>query len=117
MASERDRDGSASAPRWIRFSSEYPEVASSYSALRDACGAAGPLDARTSALIKLAVSIGLGAERTVHRHAKKALHAGADPAEVKHVAVLALPTVGLPAALDAISWVEESIREMDGGRV
>ena len=32
----------------------------------------------TVALVKLAVSVGCGAERTVHAHAKKALRAGAD---------------------------------------
>lgn len=113
MASEHDEDGFDAVPRWTRFAAEYPDVASAYSALREACASAGSLDTKTAALIKLAVSIGLGAERTVHRHAKKALHAGAEPSDIRHVALLALPTVGLPATLDAMKWVEESIREVD----
>ena len=101
----------ATAARWTEFAAGYPAVKAAYDGLRDACADAGPLDSRTSALIKLAVSVGRGASRTVHRHAKKALRAGATPDELRHVALLALPTIGLPAALDAIKWIEESLAE------
>ena len=47
----------------------------------------------------------------MHAHAKKALRAGADPDALRQVALIALPTIGLPAALDALRWVDESIRE------
>ena len=82
-----------------------------YDALSKVCRQAGPLDESTGALVKLAGSVGCGAERTVHAHAKKALRAGADPGSVRQVALIALPTVGLPAALDALRWVDESIAE------
>jgi alkylhydroperoxidase/carboxymuconolactone decarboxylase family protein YurZ len=49
--------------------------------------------------------------RTVHAHTKKALRAGADPAALRQVALIALPTIGLPAALDALRWIDESIHE------
>ncbi len=96
---------------WRVFESCHPEVAEAYDALSGACAASGPLDAGTAALIKLAVSVGSRSARTVHAHAKKALRAGATADEVRHVAMLAMPTIGLPAALDARSWIEESIRE------
>ena len=102
--------------RWTNFAAAQPGVASAYNALRDACAAAGPLDDRTAALVKLAVSVGRGSLRSVHRHAKKALRAGASAAELRHAALLALPTIGLPATLDAVKWIEESIVESTGER-
>ena len=33
------------------------------------------------------------------------------PLEASAVALVALPTIGLPAALDALGWIDESIRE------
>lgn len=99
-------------PTWQRFTGQHPELAAAYDALSAACRDAGPLDAQAVAMVKLAVSIGCHAQRTVHAHAKKALRAGADPEALRHVARIALPTIGLPAALDALGWIEESIREV-----
>ena len=100
------------APRsWQRLRDRYPEAVAAYDVLSDVCRHAGPLDESMIALVKLAVSVGCGAERTVHAHAKKALRAGADPEALRQIALVALPTVGLPAALDALRWVDESIRE------
>jgi len=96
---------------WQRVSERYPDVVHAYDRLREACNGAGPLDESTIALVKLAVSIGAGADRTVHMHTKKALRAGADPDALRQIALVALPTVGLPAALDALRWVDESIEE------
>jgi len=98
---------------WQRLDREYPDVVAAYDVLSDACRHAGPLDEATVALVKLAVSVGRGAQRTVHSHAKKALRAGADPRALRQVALAALPTIGLPAALAALRWVDESITEMD----
>jgi 4-carboxymuconolactone decarboxylase len=102
--------------RWSGFIASAPEVASAYEALRDACAASGPLDGRTIGLVKLAVSIGRGTSRSVHRHAKKALRAGASPDDLRHTALLALPTIGLPATLDALKWIEESTVEEEAGQ-
>lgn len=107
-------DGAAvSAPprSWTLFEADCPEVAAAYDALSAACLTSGPIDPATAALVKLAVSVGGRCERTVHAHAKKALRAGVDPASVRQVALLALPTIGLPAALDARRWIEESLQE------
>ena len=82
-----------------------------YDTLSAACRQAGPLDESTVALVKLAVSVGRGAGRTAHAHAKKALRAGVDPEALRQIALVALPTIGLPAALDALRWVDESIAE------
>ena len=96
---------------WQRVSERYPDVVDAYDTLREACNAAGPLDESTIALVKLAVSIGAAADRTVHMHTKKALRAGAAPDALRQIALVALPTIGLPAALDALRWIDESIQE------
>jgi 4-carboxymuconolactone decarboxylase len=99
---------------WRHVKTRYPAVVQAYDALREACNAVGPLDEAAIALVKLAVSIGAGANRTVHMHAKKALRAGASPDALRQIALVALPTIGLPAAMDALRWVDESIDEMQG---
>jgi AhpD family alkylhydroperoxidase len=111
-AKETASRGSAPPPRsWQQLTREYPGVVAAYDTLSAVCRQAGPLDEATVALVKLAVSIGAGAERTVHAHAKKALREGVDAESLRQVALVALPTVGLPAALDALRWVDESICE------
>ena len=97
---------------WRRFTDRYPELAAAYNVLSDVCRDAGPIDVRMAAVVKLAVSVGCHAERTVHAHAKKALRVGVDPETLRHVARIALPTIGLPAALDSLAWIDESVREV-----
>ncbi len=99
---------------WERLTAEYPAVTAAYEQLAEAARGAGPLDEETVALLKVAVSVGRGAWRTVHAHAKKALRGGARPDALRHIALLALPTLGLPAALDALRWIDESISEYQG---
>ena len=113
VAEQVDARGGAPPRSWRRLAQKYPEVADAYDTLSEVCRQAGPLDESTVALVKLAVSVGCGAERTVHAHAKKALRAGVDPEALRQVALVALPTVGLPAALDALRWVDESIGEAE----
>ncbi len=94
---------------WLQ--KNYPQVGTAYEALGDAVHAAGPLDDRTRALVKISLSIGAGLEGAVHSHARKALAAGVRPEELLHVAVLAMPTLGLPATVRALSWVRDVVEK------
>lgn len=85
----------------------YPEVGRAYKELGRAVHAAGPLDERTRALVKLGISVGARLEGAVHAHTRKALEAGAEPKEILHAVVLAMPTIGLPATTAAVSWVRD----------
>lgn len=98
--------------RWQRLVRDVPAVADAYTALRKACDDAGPLDARLAALIKVAVSVGAHDSSTTHIHVKKAIDAGVEPAALRHVALVALPTIGLPSGLDAAAWIDESLAEL-----
>ncbi|MBW7888589.1 MAG: carboxymuconolactone decarboxylase family protein [Bacteroidetes bacterium] len=93
--------------RYTKFLEDFPAVGKAYEELGKAAHEAGPLDEKTRALIKLAISIGARMEGAVHSHARKALKAGAVKEELLHVAVLSLPTIGLPSAMAALDWVED----------
>ena len=105
------RKPAATPRRWRRLVAEQPGVARGYEALRAACDAAGPLEPGVIALVKLAVSVGARDGRTTHIHTKKALAAGVAPEALRQVAFVAMPTIGLPAALDALDWIDESLLE------
>ena len=47
------------------------------------------------------MAIGGRLEGAVHAHARRALAAGATPAEIQHVVTLAVPTVGFPTTIAA----------------
>ncbi|MBX9700714.1 MAG: carboxymuconolactone decarboxylase family protein [Acetobacteraceae bacterium] len=85
----------------------WPEVWRAYAALGEACAGAGPLDGTTLRLVKLALAMGAGSEGAVHSHCRRALAEGVPPEALKQVAVLAIPTLGLPRAVAALTWIED----------
>lgn len=97
--------------RYKKFMNDFPEIGNSYEKLGDAVHAAGPLDEKTRALIKLAVSTGARLEGAVHSHARKALKTGCTKDEMRHVALLSLPTIGLPSMMAALSWIDDIVGE------
>lgn len=86
----------------------HPEVIRAYERLGEACRRAGPLDARTASLVKLAIAIGSRQEGAVHSHVRRSIEAGATSDECRHVVLLATTTIGFPAMMAALSWVEEA---------
>jgi AhpD family alkylhydroperoxidase len=90
-----------------RFQATHRGVVDAYEAFGEACAQAGPLDAKTRELIKLGMAIGGRLEGAVHAHARRAVAAGASPAEIRHVVALAAPTVGFPTTVAAFTWVED----------
>jgi alkylhydroperoxidase/carboxymuconolactone decarboxylase family protein YurZ len=100
----------ASGPRkshFQRFGESYPDVAAAYEALGAAAMTAGPLDARTRALVKLAIAIGAWREGAVHSTVGRARAAGCSPASIRHVVVLATTTLGFPSMMAAMRWVDD----------
>jgi len=70
-------------------------------------GGAGPLDAKTQRLLKLAIAIGALREGAVHSGVRKARDAGASLAEMEQVVALAASTIGFPASVAVWNWVRE----------
>lgn len=90
-----------------RFQRQHPEIWQAYDRLGAALHGAGPLDAKTRELAKLALAIGSRHEGGVHAHTRLALQQGASADEIRHVVLLALTTIGFPAMMAARSWVED----------
>ena len=89
------------------YREHFPEVAAAMDGLGAATQAAGPIEERTQRLVKLGLAIGGLAEGAVRSNARKALDAGVSPEELRHVAMLAIATCGLPTAIAGLQWVEE----------
>ena len=95
--------------RYLKFKEEYPDVINAYESMGEAVHNAGPLDEKTRALIKLAISTGAHLEGAVHSHVRKAVSAGVSKEEMRQVALLAMPTIVLPSMMAAISWIDDII--------
>ena len=91
----------------LKVQQNYPDVWAAYAQLGEACAKSGPLDEKTLRLVKLALAIGSASEGAVHSHTKRALEAGIDAGVLKQIAMLAIPTLGFPRAVAAMTWIED----------
>ena len=91
------------------FNKHFPPVAQAYEALAAATHEAGPLDDRTRRLVKLAIAIGGRLEGAVRAHARQAKDRGVSDAELDHVILLALTTIGLPSSVAARTWIRDEL--------
>jgi 4-carboxymuconolactone decarboxylase len=92
---------------YIKFQKAYPAIATALEQLGVSLGNAGPLDAKTAELIRLAIAIGGRSEGAVHSHARRALETGATADEIRHTVLLAMTGIGFPSAMAAMSWVDD----------
>lgn len=90
-----------------KLAQDYPDVWSAYADLGKATSDAGPLSGREKRLVKLALAVGAGSEGAVHSHTRRAKIEGLSAAELEHVALLAIGTLGLPQAVAAKTWIED----------
>jgi alkylhydroperoxidase/carboxymuconolactone decarboxylase family protein YurZ len=86
---------------------DHPEVWDRYTELGKACSEAGPIDDETKRLVKLALAVGAQSEGAVHSHVRRGLDEGVSPEALEHVALLAVPTLGFPEAMAALSWIDD----------
>ena len=94
-----------------QFRKRHPEVWKAFNDLGERCHEAGPLDEKCRRLVKLALSIGAGLEGATHSAVRNAHKSGVTPEEINHVAVLAISTLGLPAATRAMTWISDRTRQ------
>ena len=90
-----------------RMAEEHPDVWQAHRALGKACSEAGPLDARTRRLLKVALAVGGGLQGAVHSHVRQAIEEGVASEELRQVALLAIPTLGLPRSTAALTWIDD----------
>lgn len=93
--------------RAAQVADETPDVWAAYKKLGEACASAGPLDKRARRLVKLALAIGAGSEGAVHSHVRRGIGEGLSPDELRHVATLAIPSIGFGRAVAALTWIED----------
>ena len=96
---------------YLKFQERYPELAKDFEALGVKCRQMGPLDERSSHLIKLGIAIATGSKGGIKSQARKAMSEGFTPDEVRHAALLALPTIGFPSVVAALGWIDEVAEE------
>ena len=90
-----------------KLAERYPKVWSAYAELGGVVANEGPLDDKTRRLVKLALSIGRESEGAVHSHVRRALAEGITAEELRHVMLLSITTLGLPAAVKAMTWIDD----------
>jgi len=86
---------------------KHPKIWDAYARLGRACAEAGPLTERERRLVKLALAVGARSEGAVHSHTRRAREAGIEPAAIEQVPLLAIGTLGLPAAVAAMTWLDD----------
>jgi alkylhydroperoxidase/carboxymuconolactone decarboxylase family protein YurZ len=94
----------------VHMAREHPELWEAFQQLGEEASRAGPLDARTRRLIHLALAIAASTEGATHSHARRGSSEGISPDELKHVAILAITTVGWSQAMKGLTWVRDITR-------
>ena len=98
----------AQLPRTFnRIMTSHPDFAAAVEQLGITVSDAGPLDDKTAQLIQLAAAAGIRSEGAVHSHMRRARQAGASMEELQHTIILLTSTIGLPAVMAALSWMED----------
>ena len=97
------------APKSVTsFEKNHPAVAEAFARLGQACHEeGGPLDEKTRRLVKLAMAIAFRHEGAVHSAVRNAIQSGVTRDEIEHVVILAITTVGWPAAYAAMTWIDD----------
>jgi 4-carboxymuconolactone decarboxylase len=114
MAKEAKKSGKKNLPKaFVAFGKRHGEVAGAYEALASACHEAGPLTERERSLVKLAIAVGMRHEGAVHAQVRKGLETGIEPEAMRHVALLALTTMGFPNMMAALTWMDDLLPEAE----
>jgi 4-carboxymuconolactone decarboxylase len=95
--------------RFREFRKDFPAVAEAYEYLGQSIHSNGPLRERERALVKFAISIGARLEGAAHAHVRKAAAIGIDREDLRQIALLAIPTIGFPSAMAAMSWIDDEL--------
>ncbi|MCC6678528.1 MAG: NTP transferase domain-containing protein [Phycisphaerales bacterium] len=89
---------------YLKFIDRFPELGKAHEAIADAVNRAGPLDAKTLALIKIGICVGAGLESALRSHVRRAMQHGATIPEIEQAILLGMNTVGFPRTTAAWSW-------------
>jgi alkylhydroperoxidase/carboxymuconolactone decarboxylase family protein YurZ len=91
------------------FEKKHAAVWEAFAKLGEACHETGPLDEKTRRLVKLALAVAFRHEGAVHSATRNALKSGITREELEHVVILAITTIGWPAAFAAMTWIDDDL--------
>jgi 4-carboxymuconolactone decarboxylase len=86
------------------FVKRYPRLRQAWESIHEA-GNEGPLEEKTTRLVKLGIAIGAMREGAVRSSVRKALASGITKKEIDQVIALAAGTLGLPSTVAVYTWV------------
>ena len=108
------RDSTAAPPTTLPstfkdFVAKFPELGDAHERVARVVDAAGPLDGKTLALIKIGICLGAGLESAIKSHVRRAVERGATEAEIEQTVLLGMNTCGFPRTVAAWSWVRQQL--------
>ncbi len=108
MVSDQDKPPSSKVPGTYKaFVKRFPALGRAHEDIAKVVEEAGPLEAKTLALIKIGICVGAGLESALRSHVRRAMQHGATAAEVEQAILLGMNTVGFPRTVAAWSWANE----------
>ena len=90
------------------FQTQFPGIWAAYTQLTTACDQGGPLDRKTTELIRIGISVAMEHEGGLIAHISQARKAGASDKEINHAVVLATGLAGFPATLKAFKAAKKA---------
>lgn len=114
MAERSETDRDSSDPNRVpgtykEFVKRFPALGRAHENIAKAVEDAGPLDAKTLALIKIGICVGAGLESALRSHVRRAMQHGATAAEVEQAILLGMNTIGFPRTVAAWSWATKQL--------
>jgi 4-carboxymuconolactone decarboxylase len=91
------------------FVGKFPELGQAHESIAKAVESYGPLDRKTTELIKIGISVGAGLETATRSHVRRAMEHGASEAEIEQAVLLAYNTCGFPRTVMAWQWARQQI--------
>lgn len=107
MGKSSNASGAKVPGTYKEFVTRYPALGRAHEGIAKSVEGAGPLDARTLALIKIGICVGAGLESALRSHVRRAVQHGASAAEVEQAILLGMNTVGFPRTVAAWAWAHE----------
>ena len=91
------------------FVGKFPELGEAHEKIAKAVEGYGPLDRKTTELIKIGISIGAGLETATRSHVRRAMQHGATEQEIEQAVLLAYNTCGFPRTVMGWQWARQQI--------
>lgn len=93
------------------FTDRFPTLDQAHRQAADAVDGAGPLDAKTRALVKIGICAGAGLESALKSQVRRGLQAGLSSEEIEHALVLGMNSVGFPKTVAAWQWARKVLKD------